>query len=206
MVALAALIIGPLLGGLEGCSKAKNNAGGNDSKILNPVVIQSADLFGSWNSSCTDADLFGLSQNSRLNIDGSKISKMIRYHSNGDCSGSAVEVESSGVVKVGSEVKSGVHTIDFVISEIHMRPLSRTGERILNTAKFCGISNWTIGDSKNLTGLTGKENCYPRLPQKLYDIYSIDKNRLMFGKAIDLKDSTRRPSELDADLHFERVL
>lgn len=162
-----------------------------------------ADIMAQWESNCMDADLFGLSMNSRLEMMGEKISKLTRYHTNGGCAATGIEITQAGSFAKGAEVSPGVVSIDFHVAEATVKPVSNTGVDILKLSRFCGISDWQLNKARDIT-TTGGERCIPKLPVTIFDIYSLEGNKLYFGRGDNLTNASKRPKELNRDLIYSR--
>lgn len=163
------------------------------------------DLQGLWESSCTDAQMFGITENSSLKVEGLNMYRMSRFHSNGSCSDTAVEVEQWAAFEKKDAIAPSGFQIDIMISKISIRPVTELGVQILKLTKFCDISDWTLNQTRDVTDQTGSERCFPKVPSTLYQIYAIDANRLYFGKsAVDPLTPELRPVELDTESFFAK--
>jgi hypothetical protein len=128
----------------------------------------------------------------------------VRYHTVGNCGASGIEIEVDADFTSGSELKPNVHQIDINTTAMRVRPVTEAGVQVLKLAKLCDYTDWKVGETKDVTADTGKTTCFPKLPQKLYDIYSIEGTKLFFGKSDDLTDQTKRPKALEPDFYYTR--
>ncbi|MES2965062.1 MAG: hypothetical protein V4760_14345, partial [Bdellovibrionota bacterium] len=65
-----------------GCSQSSSGGGDGDA-IANAMAAE--ELQGSWQSSCRDAELFGLTESSRLDVAGTVATQVTTTSSTGAC-------------------------------------------------------------------------------------------------------------------------
>lgn len=202
-VAIVVALIGT---GVAGCSKdegggaSENVAPGESQESIDNVEL--AEIQGTWDSNCTDADLFGLSKSSRLSIAGGEAKRITSYYSTGTCATEAIQVEQLTTVEKKDEVEPFVFGIDIAVSKVTIKPTTKTGASLLQLANFCGISDWTENVARDVTDKTGSERCFPKVPVTIYTIYSIEGDRMYFGAGEDLYSPALRPEKLNRDEFF----
>lgn len=189
-----------------GCSNSDNNGdtgavggGGGGGTVPQALAIEDK-----WESTCAEAGLFGLSESSRLTVASGSFTRLTRYHTNGTCGAEAIQFEQTGDFLQTSGSAENVLNVDFAVSQVKVTPVSRAGADILRLANFCGISDWTVGVAKDVTEQSGTDRCIPKLPQTIYEIYTVEGNTLYFGKGENLTDPAKRPTEIDRDLAYAR--
>lgn len=177
---------------------------GNGGGVSATEQAQAADLQGTWQSNCQDASLFGLTESSRLAIEGLSATQVTTVSSAGECASPSVEVIQAARLTKGGETAPNVRAIDIAISQIRVRPLSESGVAILNLSAFCNISDWVVNVERDVTGATGSDRCFPKVPTTIFEIYSIEDNRLFFGRGDGATSPSDRPVELNRDRVFTK--
>jgi hypothetical protein len=199
-------LISVCLMALVGCGGNDSGGGSSTPGAPRPPAPQKPNpIIGKWQSPCQDADLFGLSQNSALSVVDGKMLRLTRYHSTGTCTEESVEVLAEASYNKGSDVRTNVAAIDITIQKIVMKPISEMGVTLLKTSAFCGQTEWVLGEPKDVTAFTGKTNCYPKVPQTMFDIFSIDGEKLYFGKGTDISTPAKRPTEINIELPYTKL-
>lgn len=160
------------------------------------------ELQGSWQSNCRDADKFGLTESSRLDVKGTTATQVTSASSTGACGSTAVIVTQTARVSAGGEVGEG-RAVDITVQNVKVKPVNETGVGILNLAAFCGITDWSAGEERDVSAMTGGSSCFPKLPKSYYDIFSIQEGKLVFGKGAGSTPQTR-PQLIDAARSFTR--
>ena len=167
------------------------------------VQTQSAqDLQGSWKSTCSDAQLFGLSESSSLTVDGSKATQVTSTSAQGDCASTAVEVTQMATLT--PTTVNGMNHVDITVTSAKVKPLNETGVGILNLASFCGMTDWKVGEERDITQQSGGGRCYPKLPKTYYNVYGIEDGKLYFGSG-DINHPEYRPTILNRQRMFTRL-
>lgn len=170
-----------------------------------PAPGPADELQGLWESNCTDAEIFGITENSSLKVEGLQMTRLSRFHSNGSCTATAVEVEQVATFEKKEPITPNGFQVDILIAKISIRPVTDLGVQILKLTKFCDISDWTLNQTRDVTEKTGSERCFPKVPSTLFQIYAVDGNRLFFGKTnADPLTAEQRPTELDTESFFAR--
>jgi hypothetical protein len=177
----------------------------NESGTSQP--LQAPELQGVWESNCFDADAFGLTESARVTFDRNRVIRLSRVSSSGSCEGTAVEIMQEGVFAKGAEISPSVPAIDLQITSIRIKPISADGVAILRLGAFCGISDWQEGVEREVTALTGKEKCFPKVPTTIFNVYTIESGRLYFGDTPkDMTDILNRPVALNREIAYVRRL
>lgn len=198
---------------LTGCSSGSDNnnsggaptageptTGGGSTSVPEAIAIEDQ-----WTSTCGDATLFGLSEDSQMKVGADSFSRVTRYHTTGTCSAEAIRLEQTGTYSQGADVQTGVKSIDFTVDHVQVTALNKAGADILRLANFCGISQWKVGVAQDVTSQSGSERCVPKLPQTIYQIYSVEGDNLFLGKGDDLTVPEKRPGELDRTKIYTRM-
>lgn len=163
------------------------------------------ELQGSWDSSCRDADGIGLTQTTRLTFAGVNATNLARISSSGDCQGVEIEVRQEGTYSKGAPVRPSINAIDLSVATIHVKPLTERGAALLRLAGFCELTDWAVGQEREVTAATGTERCFPKVPTTLYHSYAVEGANLYFGKDGDLSNPANRPVELDRNVTFKKA-
>lgn len=193
--------------GMIGCGKDDGGGSAGDSVPAEEAAIdQALELQGSWASNCRDANLFGLSENSQIEVTGFNIAQSTQFHSRGNCEEPSVLVSQTASFAKQGETEAGISKIDISVTQIRVKPVTETGVAILKLANFCGISKWELNREVDVTSRTGTERCFPKVPNTIYQIYSIEQGRLIFGDGDtdSMFVPSNRPQELNRDEYFTK--
>ncbi len=172
----------------------------SSDKTENPGGVEGA--FSSqaiWESSCLDSDRFGLTMESRFEIDSDAFTRVNRYHSDGSCSDLSVEtVEEGSLVRVPAADGSASGAIDLNYQRIEITPTSESGILALNTVSYCGANTWQVSQMRDVTHQSGT-NCWDQTPRTIRDMYSVSGNNLYFGVGSEKQKSgsASRPTAPD---------
>ncbi len=180
------------------CSQSPSSGG--DDGIAHATAAE--ELQGSWQSNCRDAEKFGLTESSKLEVTGTSAVQVTSASSTGSCGTTAVVITQNARFSAGSANGQG-RALDITVTAVKVKPLTETGVGILNLAAFCGITDWQAGVERDVTGSTGGRSCFPQLPKTFYDIFSVDEGKLFFGKGDNSSQATR-PQTIDKARSFTR--
>ncbi|HVK61523.1 MAG TPA: hypothetical protein VM432_08235 [Bdellovibrionales bacterium] len=116
---------------------------------------------GSWQSNCVSGESaallgpsdLGITQHSELKITKAEVIET-SYVSSSECDGKDIEVISTGRYHA---VGNGLQIEDITY---HVKPLTEFGLRVLRIAQWCGISDWSLKESRDVTSEAGKEKCF----------------------------------------------
>jgi hypothetical protein len=150
------------------------------------------------------ARAFGLSETARISISGQTITQLSRVSASGNCVGLEVEVARTGTYQRRGQVTGNTFQVDTLIESIRVKPLTALGAQVLNLAGWCGISDWAVNQEKDVTAKTGSERCFAKQPATTYSVYSVEGNRLYFGRGEETTQPARRPVELNREEYYIR--
>lgn len=179
---------------------SQSGSGGGDDQEVQATAAE--ELQGSWQSNCRDAEKFGLTESSRLDVAGTTALQVTSASSTGACGSTAVVVTQTAIVSAGAALGEG-RTLDITVTNVKVKPANDTGVGILNLSAFCGVTDWQVGVERDVTSMTGGSSCFPKLPKPYYDIFTIRDGKLMFGKGNTSSVQTR-PQLIDATRSFTR--
>ncbi len=199
-----ALILGSVFMLAAGCGE-KNNEPGSGPAPAGPANTQSAvELQGEWQSNCLNPSLTGLGERSVLLFSGQDFTRTSQVSGPGGCNSNDVEAVIQGSYVRGPMIRQGVHQIDLSTSQATITPRSEAGRLLLVLAKACGISDWKLGEAKDITAALGTEGCFETYPKQTYQIYSIEGNQLFFGSGEDFSTVGKRPVELERNYIYTK--
>ena len=161
-------------------------------------------LAGEWRSECIKGDWFDFSQYK----DDYKFSAIGDFDKSttvfkDDCKTAEITstlrgtYDALGVTKDVPDAKD----INFTVTEALISPRSDTATKILNSAEYCGISDWKTNQDvsvldRDCVGWNFKKGTV------IFDIYRLQDKRLFFGKRMTFFSSETndsRPAKLDEE-------
>jgi hypothetical protein len=199
-----ALALGSTLMIAAACGE-KSNDSGNSQAPAGPANTQSSvELQGEWQSNCLNPSLTGLGERSTLLFNGQDFTRTSQISGPGGCNSNDVEAQIKGTYVRGPMIRQGVHQIDLTTANATITPRSEAGRLLLVLAKACGISDWKLGEAKDITAALGTESCFETYPKQTYQIYSIEGNQLFFGSGEDFSTVGKRPVELERNYIYTK--
>lgn len=154
---------------------------------------------GLWQIECKD----GLIKEQA--VKGNFVTSTEKFYADRNCQQISFIFETSGYVAFTAE---HVEWIDFTYLNVSLSVSNSQAIQDLNSRKVCGFTDWTISDSKDITGLrcalfnVKKETQIPHAGDLKYGIFKIEVDRLYYGqmtKENDGSTSERRPVGFNID-------
>jgi hypothetical protein len=201
---LGTIVIFASLGLLSSCGKK--------SKVDdNLPVISSLGLVGEWRQNCYQEVWFGAQgriDEFRFDVD-KEFQRKVTFFKDDGCSEPIGVLETKGDMNEGEEIAdgNGVREINFTVKEMTFKPQSDFITAALNTVSYCGISDWTVGNSVDLLGNDCGGTSIDR-NESSYNIFKIDDERLYFGSTslwLRQGDAAERPTDLELQHEFTLV-
>jgi hypothetical protein len=190
------------LAGLAGCG---NEGDSPDSDLTQVKAAQASELQGIWESNCVDAENVGLTEKARMTITGLKATRVSLISTTGNCASTAIELTQAASFVKGAQAQPNIYQIDITVDSIKLKPTNEAGVAVLKLAAVCGIVDWQVGVEKDVTQLTGTERCFPKLPAKIYTIYTVESDKLYFGvDDTQATDPAKRPTEIDREFVYQK--
>ena len=159
-----------------------------------------------WTTVCVkvDADIFSLgSQTERYDI-GSIFSKITSYYAESNCITPLIQVAESGDSQIGAQLSGNMAKINIDYSSVSITALNDTGKDMLNTFQTCGLTDWVVGQSRDMTAATSlnplANQCWTKTPRTVFDLVQVTGTQLKFGlnaNGLDKTTSDRRPNTID---------
>jgi hypothetical protein len=185
--------------GLMSCSQ-------KDEQKEKPLAVD--ELQGHWQSNClegqynalTAKSALGITQKSLLFVDG-KTATEVTTISSLKCDGADIEATVNGTFNRSSASSPELKAIDIKMDHYKAKPLTEFGVRVMNLAKWCGISDWAIGQERDVTNQVAKEKCFDT--HSISTVYSVAGENLYFGKIGKMTSAAAdRPTELQKNFYF----
>ena len=169
------------------------------------LAAATPDLTGSvWRSPCA-ADEDGGSVVTEISFTDNMLIALTNNYSDIACRVATESFGSNSTYTLGQDTKvEGAVSIDLTLTALTIAPGSDKIANLLNQARYCGYSDWAIGQAKDVTG----NSCVgdsPKVGSQLFSILSVQigadgKQILAFGDISRGKDGTSvelRPTTLD---------
>lgn len=178
------------------------------SLIFNVIFVYSAGALaqinpGLWSTQC----LKGLIKSQTLGTNN-EIRLSENFYQDAACTQASFEFKTNGAVFFNSEQPL---FIDFVYEDIQMTLYKNNLVVDFNSRKVCGFDNWKIAEPQDITGRLcaifniGKETQIPRRNDFKYGIYSIENEKLYYGKLssqFDGNSPEKRPQQLNRIIEY----
>jgi len=190
---------------MVGCGDSQGNPiASTAANISNP------DMMHLWQEgNCREPlalKLIGGSTRTTYEFSGIEVKKTEQYFATSDCTDLASTVVYIGSFDRKDELQKNVFQVNMLFNQVLVEAKNAGGQKVLNTAAFCGTSNWSINVPIDLTTHTRDSLCpLATLPQSIFDIYTIEDASLFFGKGDDKASADKRPTELNRDIIFHRL-
>lgn len=195
------VVLGLSLGLVVSCGVFKTEEKGKKAQQMDPEIADQ------WKSDCVPATVLNLThtiKDYRFSAIGD-FDKREHFYNDNQCSKEIFSYQITGTYSVVGDAKMGnnAKNINYTINKVTVTPVDDSAVNILNTANFCGSSDWQKGAEKDVTG----KECLGLNIDKgnvVYDIYRINKDvnpkLLYLGSNFYLgqdKSLTERPENLD---------
>jgi hypothetical protein len=166
-------------------------------------LARAPELQGAWVSDCDAYGPLKLSGKAFSAFEPLRYKKKIAIYSDNACATQTAEVRYTGEYKIGNsdDLPRGLNRVDFTPKTLVVKPTSDEGAKALNALKLCGISDWKVDASRDVSQAAKKAGCLAeKLEVAQFDVYSLDDNKLKFGSTYLLGAPTKaenRPSQLN---------
>ena len=187
-----------LAAALSGCGTFNTK---NSSQTPPPNLNDT--LTGTWQGGCVTADWLGLGHAKEQLAFGSlgEFIENTTVYSDASCATLMTTLVEKGTYS--SLAPAGglpnATNINFMATNYTVTPNSDAAAKLMNEAKYCGVTDWTSGTAVDITGKTCLGVPYNN-GDVTFDIYQITGNQLTLGKSKLLLAKTSagsRPTELD---------
>ncbi len=164
----------------------------------------SSALAATWNLGCSKFDFLGFLGNKEELVFSAvgDFERTKRVYDNTNCEAEMGHFETSGTYAVlgsSANTNDGTKDINLTVNTFDFTVLSDSLAKALNSAKFCGLDNWSVNQKVSLLGLdcaTGKVG----LGDVVYEIFLIDNNNVYFSDQLGVlgqRAAASRPTKLD---------
>jgi hypothetical protein len=166
-------------------------------------LARAPDLQGAWVSTCDTFGPLNLSGKAFYAFEPLRYKKKIALYDDKQCATQNAEVRYTGEFKIGNsdDLPDGQNRVDLTPKTIVVKPTTEKGVTAFNTAKLCGVSDWAVGVSRDVTAAAKQGDCLSeKIEATQYDVYALDDKTLKFGSAYLLGAPTKsenRPSQLN---------
>jgi len=160
-------------------------------------------LQGAWISACDTFGPLNLSGRASYGFEPLRYRKKVALFAEGNCTNAQAEIRYEGEFKVGNsdDLADGLNRVDLTPKKAIVRAITQEGADALNRAGLCGITDYRVDVSRDVTALAKEQDCLQEKPDATqYDVYKLDDKRLQFGSAYLLGapvDAKRRPTNLN---------
>jgi len=197
--AYATLLIAGLAGAIVGCGSDSSDDIGDAGRNL----ARAPDLQGAWVSTCDTFGPLSLSGKASYSFEPLRYKKKIAVFADKQCVTQNAEIRYTGEFKIGNsdDLPDGQNRVDLTPKTIVVKATTQAGADALNASKLCGVSDWAVNASRDVTAAAKQGNCLAeRIEATQFDVYSQSDKTLRFGSAYLLGAPTKaenRPSQLN---------
>jgi len=162
-------------------------------------------LAGSWIDACAPVDQT-FTTNKKLVVSGDRFDLTNTLYT-GQCAEPAVALTFSGILIEGTQVEvpgRGIRTDIDIVNQAKTEVWYLQADiDNFNTAARCGISNWAIGVSVDVSTCPDAVSPVP-IPSTIYDIYLVAGNELFLSAGDSSNNPDQRPVELSTTADYVR--
>lgn len=187
----------------------KNNEAEHQEPPADPKVEALDTMIGQWQSNCTEGQAYsltsksnvGITQRSKLEVFDKTLTETTIISAS-PCDTSDIEVTSVSSYELDTTSRPEVMSLPLKIKTYQVKPVTEFGVRVLNLAKWCGIEDWTLEQSRDVTSSAGKDNCFK--DKSISAVMMNDGGRLYFGRA-DQLNSTGQIPDYRKNFYYTRL-
>lgn len=181
--------------------------------LITTKSLKAIEVNGSWVENCAAYEDESGSEQWQINFNNSTYLWVMKTFSDQQCK-TLTDIETeSGTYTFGRllTIPEGAQEIDFTIKKYEIVFYNQEEINELNSVKWCGYNDWTLGVSRDVTGKQcseDEEDIMPNVGEKNYDIVKLDVNSLFFGANDDDHDGTsvdQRPVSLENVPYFKKL-
>lgn len=172
-----ALIVGSLCALVIACGSRGDQAWLEDSG-LSPFAAR---VQGNWWAECSSSPV-GLSEISALYMSHESMKRTTQISFSTDCNTWDAEAVEDFNFWVNGDVGNNMRELELKLKNVTVRPLTVIGAAQLNTIAWCGVSDWAVGSTRDVSGQVGSENCFPSRPKEMKSVIKLESDTLMIGR------------------------
>lgn len=191
-----ALVVGAFCLVVVACGSRGDQAWIEDSG-LSPFAIR---IQGNWWSDCTLSPDIGMTQTGALYMERETMKRTNQYSFSTECNTWDVEAAESYAFWVNGDVGNGMRELELEFKTATVTPKTMIGVTQLNGMSWCGITDWAVGVTRDVTSETGKDNCMPARRKSIKTVIKLEGEALMIGKMDEVSTS----NVLNKDQIFRR--
>lgn len=180
------IIAGALLVFVIACGSRGDQAWIEDSG-LSPFAIR---VQGNWWADCTLANDVGVTEMSALFMNRESLKRTTQLSFSTGCGTWDVEGQEEFDFWVNGDLGNGMRELELVMKSEYAKPLTVIGATQLNGMAWCGITDWQVGVSRDITKKVGTENCRPNRQREIKSVIKLDGEALMIGRIDDVNTSS----------------
>lgn len=173
---------------------------------------------GVWKTSCLRSS--NTYFRAEASFVGGQYYSSLTFYADSTCTTPSLSVQESGTYALTGNISTGFFPkskIDFTLGDLTATSWSSSTTNQLNSASYCGISNWVSGQSRSVLGLICDSQQMPQAQDKRYNIYGVQvigdsltgvqAGDLLMGSLSGTYDGTsegKRPVNLSSSLAYRR--
>ncbi|WP_415062936.1 hypothetical protein [Bdellovibrio sp.] len=193
------------------CTKTTTSS--SEGEIVNESIEG-----GLWKTDCLASG--GIYLKGESSFSGGQYYSSLTVYSDSSCSTASLEVKEVGTYALTGTIAEGLFPkskIDLTLSTLTTTVWSSSLISSFNSNNHCGISNWSVGETRSILGLICDSKQMGQAGDKFYDIYGVQvvgdslmgvrAGDLLFGSkstSYDGSSENKRPVNLSSSLTYRR--
>lgn len=155
-------------------------------------LVKAPSLMDTWTNECKESEILELSTRKYIEFSGNNFVQLHEFYSKSDCQSPAVALTYRGTFTLGEKENTGAWTVDSTFNTAQVTALNAFGQKVLETAKFCGIATWPINQAMTVGN---QENCPVKsVPSIEFNRALVESDKLYLGNS-SLTNGVRNPNE-----------
>lgn len=213
---LYALCIAPILS-FTGCGDDDDDGKGIVEETQDTVanLIEAYELAGTWTSACAGfnafSDLLDASAKEIIVFGGNNQNLNYSIYSDAQCEEEVAKLRYMGnyALEEDAQERDQYVEIDTTIKNVFLTPRTQPFVDTLNTASWCGISNWQVDQEQEITANLGQGTCQlpVRLQQTTFGLIQVDGDKLYRSSPLSPAPTSEdgRPTSVNRDVVYQRT-
>ncbi|WP_141733456.1 hypothetical protein [Oligoflexus tunisiensis] len=185
--------------------------GDNDDDDKNDNVVEEipTNYIGLYKTDCIASTALDLSHSIRtvdIQADGG-FSRTEEYFGDEACQDSGLALRVDGTVQEKGDLPENpqLDMLNFSVNDVYITVNSDTLKDVLNTTRFCGITDWAVGQERNVAGADCRGFAIKK-GDVIQEVVDDREGTLYFGKnfALLLNQTSDRPTEIDDEVPYHK--
>jgi hypothetical protein len=190
------------------CGKDDKNPFTNAKEAIEDKDLQGKNFESQCSIEPVDALLTGILSGGQASVkssrvayrfEGSNITRTTVLFANLNCDGEAFRYSETGTFNVtkNQRTNDGAYFIDINYKKLELSMTTDVGVVSANAIKLCGIQDWAVSQSREVTAQAKDATCYGTVvPRVNNNVYRLDEGKILMLGTQSLENGSPRPSGL----------